>query len=322
MSGLDALLPAAAFRIEGGRHTLTPATPEELAVGLQWARAHGQEVSVSRRRLDAIDAPEQTSCLVRAGAGATLGEVERVLQAGGLTLGPLSPGALALDVATFLEGRHAGLRAVAGGRLETAALTLEAALHTGQLYRSHASPRAAAGPDLDFALLGGGGALGLLTAATLRAQPLPTAQETVVLRLDGGEAVRALLHLSLAVDAAPWSATVTRDGAGMLLCATYRNLAFRVRRDAARLRALGGSPHPGAFAPSSPEAREHELAWDALPALLDRPEVMAVALYRIARESVIVAGEALPAGPTLDAPPAAAPWLRAIAHALSPGATP
>jgi FAD/FMN-containing dehydrogenase len=319
MSTLEGLLPATAFRREGTRVTLTPGTVEELATGLQWSRAQRTDVEVSRRRLSTVGAPDLTSCLIHVGAGAALQQVEQLLAAAGLTLGPLSPGALVLDVASFLEGRHAGLRAICGGRLETVALSLEAALRNGLVYRSHASPRSAAGPDLDFALLAGAGTVGLVSAATLRAQPLPTASEVVTLRLPSLDGAVGVLRRAMAHDAIPWTATLSPTHNGALLTATFRNLAFRAHRDARCLRELGlgrgGLSVEGAPA-AAVEGPEQELGWEALTPAIFAP----VTLYRLARESVIVAGATDGAGLALSLPAHSAAWLQSCSAALQPGA--
>src|SRR6185437_11536722 len=134
----SALLRADEFRDLGRELELTTAGADRLALGIRYARERGRKVRVSRARFDTVGQPDLTSCLIRAEAEAKLTDVEAALDAAQLTLGPLSPGARKLNVAQWLCGPHSGLRAVPGGRLETAALTLEAVLWSGEVYRSHA----------------------------------------------------------------------------------------------------------------------------------------------------------------------------------------
>jgi FAD/FMN-containing dehydrogenase len=83
------------------------------------------------------------------------------------------------------------------GRLETAALALEAVLAEGTFYRSKETPRSATGPDLDHLLLGGEGRFGVITRATLRLMPRTLVEATAAcLAPSAPEAIRAIRQAS------------------------------------------------------------------------------------------------------------------------------
>jgi len=94
----------------------------ELAATLDRLRQHQgrlhRDAQLSRANLRAL-AHRSHSGVAQVAAGVPLVVLERELGEHALSLGPLSPGATALDVAAFLEGPYAGLRAVPGGRLES-----------------------------------------------------------------------------------------------------------------------------------------------------------------------------------------------------------
>ena len=322
----SALLRSDEFRDLGlGRELeLTPAGADRLALGLRWARERNRKVRVSRARFDNVGAPDITSCLIRAEAEAKLVDVEAALDAAQLTLGPLSPNARKLTVAQWLCGPRSGLRAVPGGRLETAALTLEVVLWSGEVYRSHASPRAAAGPDLDYAILGGGDAVGLLTSALLRAFSRPTTDDRVSVTLPDPARAADVLHDVLGHEARPASAELSLVNGMPVLTATFSDLAFRAHRDAARLReaaALHGAM-PRDAVPKSDDptlTHEFEVSWEALPGLLELVFPHRVGVHRIARESVIIASSIALSGDgvvPLDNPVTQPAWLQALAREM------
>lgn len=199
--------------------SVRPRTVHELSrlVGLV-SRARGK-VAVTRRfasglaavdpsGLASIEAPDEVSCIVRVGAGAMVRDVEaRAIQAG-LSLGPLLPSTQTKTVGAWLSGPTRGERAVPPGRLETAALALEAVLPDGGVYRSREVPRSAAGPDLDHLLLGGEGRFGILTRATLRLFPRALVESAAATRagslLEALEATRGAVHGGLAPVETRW----------------------------------------------------------------------------------------------------------------------
>lgn len=292
---LGALLPASEFRVSGNEVVVRPATAERLGAALRWSRHQPQlRVRHDLGAFDAVGEPDLTSCLIRAGSAAPLHRVEAALQAAGLTLGPLSPLERKLTVGAWLSGPHGGQRPIPGGRLETAALTLEAVLWTGELYRSHATPRSAAGPDLDHLLLSGGDAVGLLTSATLRAFSRPTTDDRAALSLGAPSQAAAILRDVLGHEALPSRAQLQLVDGRPTLTATFSNLAFRAHRDAHKLREV--AKLNGASAIDTPPlpidearlTRQFEVSWEALPAVLTLLAADGASLHRIARESLVV----------------------------------
>jgi FAD/FMN-containing dehydrogenase len=315
-----------ALRVEGENLIVATAETAELALALRAAAEVGlelgREVRVSLERFDGVEQVDPVSCLCEVGAHLPLAALEARLQSSGLTLGPLSPRASELRVGEWLEGAHASLRVAPGGRLEPAALCVEAALADGRAYRSHRSPRSAAGPDLDFLLLGGHGALGRITRAVLRAFPRPTTGEVRAFRVPDTAAAVRLLQRSMALEAVPVDAALWRQGDALLLWVEFEGLAFRVHRDAARLgelgKAAGLAESRDVEPPDLRRPLEAEAGWDALAATLDRAGGAVVELHRISRESVICACDRPLAGDgavPLDATPTPPAWLAALTAA-------
>lgn len=167
---------------DGDAVSLRPRNADEVSRAVTIAARLGARVAATRRvrpglvaldlgALSGMEAPDETSCIIRVGAGSRVRDVEgRAIQEG-LTLGPLLPSSPNKKVGAWLAGPTRGERAIPGDRLETAALALEAVLPDGTFYRSKETPRSATGPDLDYLLLGGEGRLGIITRATLRLFP-------------------------------------------------------------------------------------------------------------------------------------------------------
>jgi hypothetical protein len=128
-------------------------------------------VALDLSAMSDVDPPDERSCLIRAGAGALVRDVEANAIQLGLSLGPLLPSSPRKTVGAWLAGPTRGERAVPTGRLETSALALQAILADGTTYQSREAPRSATGPDLDHLLLGGEGRFGIITRATLRLFP-------------------------------------------------------------------------------------------------------------------------------------------------------
>jgi FAD/FMN-containing dehydrogenase len=158
-------------------------------------------VAIDLSALDQVETPDETSCLLRAGAGAAVQAVEDRAIAAGLTLGPLLPSTGRKKVGAWLAGPTRGERTIPPGRLETVALAIEAVLPDGSLYRSRETPRSATGPDLDHLLLGGEGRFGIVTRTTLRLFPRALSEAAGAREargvLDAIEAARQAVHEGL-----------------------------------------------------------------------------------------------------------------------------
>ncbi len=280
-----------------------PADERELMEALRALRSHGgvlgRDVVISRASLTGMGPVDVKSGVAQAGAGVTLGALEEALRQKELSLGPLSPSVRDLTVADWLEGPWAGLRAVPGGALETACLALEAVMPDGLRFSSRASPRSAAGPDLDHLFLGGEGRFGLLLSATLRAFDRPRAQREVQYAFDS---VAALVNGVRAAIAARvwWEHLVLAFHGGGRWSAWGRVIgsAEGVERDLASAGdafvSVGGRPLKPSV-PSVPASSgghvEHELSWEALAGALNEHSGSASAAWTVWRpglESVLV----------------------------------
>ena len=128
-----------------------------------------------------------------AGAGVVLQGLDAVLARDGLRLGhdpwtfPVATvgGTLSTNGLGYMGGRYGGM----GDQ----AIALEVALADGTLFRSRAVARNSAGPRLDRLFVGAEGVLGVITAAALRAHPVPEARQLRAYRFDTFEAGFALI---------------------------------------------------------------------------------------------------------------------------------
>lgn len=285
----------------------------------------GREVVLSRRRLSSVGPVEPKSGLILAGAGARMSGIETVAQSAGLTLGPLSPGILSLELSTFLEGRWGGMRGIPGGRLEPIAVALRALLPSGEVYGSRQAPRSAAGPDLDGLVLGGAGQVALVLSASLRLFPAIKARRVETFSFS--DAAPALRALRLALSDGCWMERVhlARRGDRRILEVSFVGTADTVERDGRTLadRAFfsGGrsSGHRLQAAPQPAGATEVEAAWDAVAASVEKGAE--VTLFRLSLESVIAQGDvegvALTGGPAR--PDAGSAWAwSAVLEAVDP----
>jgi len=282
-------------RISGEVVELLPGTLREAARALaarDLARAPAGRVQVSLAAFDRIEAPDLTACTVRVGCEANVGEVDAVLGSSALCLGTLSPRARGLTVRQWLEGPRAGLRVVPGGRLETAALSISVALKGGGLFVSHPAPRSAVGPVLEGAFLGCGGQAGVLVEAQLRALPRAERQETGHAGVERPEDVVSLLREALQQDVPLAEVQVLKKARGWALDIVIATRAFRARRDRAALEALvkrRGELRTMRRVYERDFPFEGEVGWDRLAWAI--AEARPLALFRLSRESVVVAAQ-------------------------------
>jgi FAD/FMN-containing dehydrogenase len=297
----QALMDFLGDRYEDGPRgvVLSPANERELLGTLRLIRERGGRVHrdalISRRRFDAVGEVDARSGIVEVGAGVKLAALEPVANAAELSLGPLSPGALALDVAELVEGPYAGMRAIPGGRLEPICAALTAVMPQGHIYTSRAAPRSATGPDLDAFFLGVRGYAGLVLGATLRLLPRPTTSRAVTYSF--GAARPLVRALQRALDDGCWieRARAEQRGDRFLLEAKVIGNSEGVDRDLSSLaqrvsqengRGAGHRIERAASASASPE---REACWDAIEAALEMGA--ALSLYRLALDSAVVEGE-------------------------------
>ncbi len=184
--------------LRGGTLCAVPADERALAEVLQVLKDRGarlgRELHLSRARLAGIGTVEPRSMTVEAQAGVTLEALEQALRPKSLTLGALPPSAWTETLADFLEGPHAGLRAIPGGRLEPICARLEGMTSDGRVFVTQPGPRSAAGPDLTALFLGGRGRMGLVTKALVRAFRAPTHKSTATFRVQTARQATLILR--------------------------------------------------------------------------------------------------------------------------------
>ncbi len=205
------------------RRRFRPSSREELVAWLRSQAAEGGAdlSAIDGSAFDTLGPIGEDALFVEAGAGRKLAGIESRLRTRGLTLGLLPPSVLAGTVADWLEGPHRGLRASPSGLLETAALSLEALLPDGTIFRSPPVPRSAAGPGLVSLVLGGEGRCARLVSAALRVAPSAAARRRVALRARSAAPLLETLRAGLSAGAIPAAAGLWRDGREVVLAAAY-----------------------------------------------------------------------------------------------------
>lgn len=284
------------FSSEGGVAVAAPANERELVAVLNVLRQRGghqgREVRISRQHFTAVGPVDVTSGVATVGAGIQVDRLEQELRAKDLSLGPLSPGMRALDLAALIEGPYAGLRAIPGGRLEPWCLALAAIMPDGLRFVSRASPRSAAGPDLDALFFGGQARFGVLTQVTLRLFNRPRSERVAVYSF--ADAAHLLAALFAAVAGGCWfrRAQLMRKGDRALLACEVLGSPEGVERD---LSTLGNEvfKRGGRSSGQDPGAaheldEERELTWDQVAAALEGGAKLT--LHRLSLETVIAQG--------------------------------
>jgi FAD/FMN-containing dehydrogenase len=281
----------------------SPKSIRQLAEVLAVLKSHGavlgRDVKLSRAAFDRLEGVEPRSCTALAGSGIVLSELERALGGHSMTLGPLSPGALKLTLAEYLEGAHAGLRAVSAGRLEPICLSLEAVLADGRVLRTHDSPRSAAGPELMSLVLGAGGRLALAVSARVRCFPAIETRRTLRMSYPSVDAAISALKAALADGCQLGAIRVQLIGSRPVLELELSGGLDAVDRDTASLQrnapAMGGRTSGEAPAAVTSDV-EGEASWSDVAKALEGAAPLE--LYRLSLSSAIVRGvpvAALPA---------------------------
>ncbi len=109
--------------------------------------------------------------------GGFVGELlERRLEAEGLTLGHFPSSIICSTVGGWLAGRSAGQLSSRYGKIEDMVVDLEVVTGDGRVRRTPPAGAPGAGPDWNQIFVGSEGTLGIITAATLRVHPQPTAR--------------------------------------------------------------------------------------------------------------------------------------------------
>lgn len=214
--------------VQGGRTSLVAGTvPEHADVLLSTERLRELgEVNVSERQ-------------VRAGAGVTLAEVQRVAQQAGLLFGVDLSARDSATVGGMAATNAGGLRTVRYGSMVDQILGLEVALPDGSLMRRQSRVRSDnTGYDLVSLFVGAEGTLGVITELDLRLRPTPRHRVTAVC---GFNDLAALVSASRTFrDMATIAALELIDGRAAALAATHLHLPAPVSGDWLLLVELAG----------------------------------------------------------------------------------
>jgi alkyldihydroxyacetonephosphate synthase len=126
--------------------------------------------------LDRILELDEQNLSVRVQAGVVLGSLEAWLNERGYTTGHYPQSIGIAQVGGLIATRSAGQFSTRYGNIEDVVLDLEAVLPDGSMVRVSNEPRRSSGPDLRHLFIGCEGALGVVTAATLRVFPRPASR--------------------------------------------------------------------------------------------------------------------------------------------------
>jgi FAD/FMN-containing dehydrogenase len=163
----------------------------------------GPAATISLRRLNTVLDIDPQGMSVTVQAGAVLRDVQAQLAPHGLRLGhdpwttPIAT--IGGTIATNGVGYNRSLYGAMGEQV----LGLQVVLPNGDLFASRPARTASTGPDLTRLFIGAEGTLGLITAATLRAFPLPQARRARAYGLPTFAAGVAALQRIFATDLLP-----------------------------------------------------------------------------------------------------------------------
>jgi alkyldihydroxyacetonephosphate synthase len=240
------------------QETATPVVPRGGGSGVSGgAQAVWRGVVLDLSRMDRVLEVDPGSQVVVSEAGVRGDQLEDALQEHGLTLGHY-PQSLAIStVGGWIGARSAGQASSAFGAIEDLVMGLCVVLPTGEVVRTRAVPRSAAGPDLASLFVGSEGALGVITEATLSASRLPEGYRWLAFRppdfgtgLDLVRRIRQssvdplVLRLYDDADAAITFPGLHADGGPALIVGLAKDRAVRAAAQAVRDAAEQGSATP------------------------------------------------------------------------------
>lgn len=244
------------FSSSGGRTTVRPPDENALAAVLRVAHTRGIKVAseqagrfapksavfVDLSRLEGVNRVSSPSLFVEVEAGVQVSRLEALLEKAGLTLGEVHPRARERSVGAGLAQNLLVRRGIAHGDLGDLCFAVRGLTAQGEPIETRPVPRSATGPELDRAFIGGHGAFGIITRATLRVSASP--KERVIVTV-------AFKELELALTAArrilrrglrPAAGRVFRDGriSFELVASGKELLSAQLAVQAAVTRDLGG----------------------------------------------------------------------------------
>lgn len=201
--------------VVGSRTVVRP--PDESAVAAILRVAHARGISVvtdqtgfrappgsvqlDLKRLEGVSRVSEHSLFVEVEAGVVVERLERLLNEHHLTLGYLHPRAAMRTVGAAVARNLLLRRGPAFGDLKDLCFAVRGLLANGQPIDTRPVPRSATGPELDRALVGGQGRLGIITKATLRVAVLPAVRPSLAFRFttlqEAADCLRLVLHRGL-----------------------------------------------------------------------------------------------------------------------------
>jgi alkyldihydroxyacetonephosphate synthase len=199
---------------------------------------HTAAVSLDLTRLDRVIDVDRKSLTATFEPGLMGPELERRLAGEGLTLGHFPQSFEFSTVGGWVATRSAGQASTGYGRIDELVQAVRLTAPAGELMTSNI-PASAAGPSLRELVVGSEGALGVITAATLRVRPAPSER-----RYEGwsfrsfGEGVAALRAIEQA-GAAPDVARLSDEHETRLTMALSSSGSTAERLGKAYLRARG-----------------------------------------------------------------------------------
>lgn len=279
-----------------GRQVAEPRDERELTevlnVLVDRAAALHRDIALSRARFTDIEPVARLSMTVEVGAGVVLSALEAHLKVHSLTLGPLSPQAMKLSVADFLEGPYSGLRSISGGRLEPICTSVRVLMSDGKAFQTPAAPRNAAGPDLNALVLGGQGRLALATRAVLKCAPIAAREAHACFGFSSAKNLVAALQRVLAEGFLPWQVLLVPQPSHIAASVHWAGSLGGVERDAELLTRCateaGATPQSAPQFELPPSSLERECTWDAVREALENGRPLQ--LFRLSLSTVVVQG--------------------------------
>lgn len=129
-------------------------------------------VSLDMSRLRRVLEVDAQSCTARIEAGAFGPDLEAALNAQGMTLGHFPDSFLHSTLGGWIATRSAGMQSDKYGKIEDMVVALRMVTPAGTIV-TRATPKSAAGLDVNNLCVGGEGTLGVITEAVMRVHPAP-----------------------------------------------------------------------------------------------------------------------------------------------------
>lgn len=197
--------------LSGSRTTVRPPDERALAAILRVAhprsiavlsdqtgyRAPPGAVHIDLARFEGISRLSEHSLFVEAEAGIVVERLERMLNGHDLTLGHVHPRAVTRSLGAAVARNLLIRRGTAFGDLKDLPFAVRGLLANGAPIETRPVPRSATGPELDRALIGAQGRLGIITKVTLRVAVLPKLRESIAFELGSLEAAIECARLAM-----------------------------------------------------------------------------------------------------------------------------